>query len=413
MNAAMSRCSCGCAATTWSLDRRFTDRTAETKTYEDITNDMHLTAATLGLVKPRGDLLGTSNIDRALAEWATKRREERRQLICERVLALPEGTEASTVDAAFDTVCRAYFPEPAHGAACVKKYVWSIKRRLLGLHINQHHMLVLVGPQNCAKSWVGRKLMEPIQEVSAEVALSDALDVRQMDMVQMFSLFFDEMAFADRVECASLKSLISSGACSRRPMGSNRSVKIPVNATLHGNSNKSLGALIYDASGMRRFTEIQVRPRHEIEPNWPLIESFDWRLLWQSVDPYAEDPLEPFADELRAAQEMLRNPSNVEQWLGMFEYDRTRHVCKHDTSSHERVEFYAGELFKLFREWEEDYDPGHRTSLNRWGREFKTLLANKAPVVADWSWRMVGNKVVYSQKLRSNQPARGLMVVGG
>jgi hypothetical protein len=395
-----------------SFDRRFSDGTGRTLNYEDIQNDMQLTAATLRLTKPRGDMLGTGNLDRALNEWTTLRREDRRLSILERIMALPKGVTQEEVDTTFSAICEAYFEDPKFGEAAVRNFIWQVKRKLLGKYIEQHRMLVLLGAQNTAKSWVGRKLQAPIAEIAAEVSLRDVLDERQMDMPQMFSLFIDEMTFADRADASAMKSLITAADCSRRPMGTNRAQKIIVNSTLQGNSNRSLGSLIYDSSGMRRFVEVQVRPRAEIEPYWPLIEGFDWQSLWQAQDAFAADPLAPFATMLRELQEQMRNPSSVETWLTMFDPSFDAELRKRDTSSHEKAEYFAADLYLIFRRWESDYDPKHITNLNRWGRELKSLIANKAPAADGWGVRQAGNKIVYGLRLKTNDTrGPGLVLV--
>jgi len=364
----------------------------------DISNDMHLTASTLKLTRPRGSLLSSSNLDRALDEWQIERREARRDVVIAQINRLPPEVTREQVMAAWHAAAAAYFAdEPGFAAAAVCKHIWQVKRKLLGLPIANAHVLVICGAQNTGKSWLGRELQRPIEELAIEANLLDLLDTRQMDMVQNYSVFCDELAFADRAEAAALKTLVTGAVTARRPMRSNRAENVPVNCVLHGNTNRSLGSLIFDSSGMRRFIEVRAKARQEIEPHWHLIADFNWSQLWQAVDPQAVDPMLPFADQLNAVQEEIRNPDNVELWLREFEFNRNTMPCKIETTDDKKVEFWAADLYDQFRIWESQYDPGYRgTSLNRWGREMKSLIDQNG--VPNWYRRQVGNKSVYGMR---------------
>lgn len=384
-----------------SFDKIFTDRDGCRHSPIDISNGLHLTAASLGLVPPRNkEFLSVRHIGLALDEWCSHRRQEARQKAAERVARLPEGVDSATVEEALARFCSACFYEPAFGAAAMKKIVWSVKRKLRGLPIDQPHMIVFVGQPNTMKTWMCRRLMRPINELAAEVPLTEIIDNRQIDLIEHFLLFPDEMSYAGKVEMAALKSFITGAESSRRPMASNLSAKVQINATLLGTSNHSLGNLLFDSTGMRRFAEVNVRTRNEIHPVWDAdVEPFDWLQFWQSVDANGPDPLvSEFEDVLRTKQEEMRNKDNVEMWLRGFEFDRNRHEYRRETSSHERVEFYGIDLYTEFKQWEAEYDRAYRgTSLQRWGRDMKILIDGE--MKDTWSYRSVANRKVYAMKL--------------
>jgi hypothetical protein len=369
---------------------------------EDIVYDARLTAADLDMIKPRGDLLSVVEIGHALAEWANMRRRDRKEAAAQQVATLSADRDKATIDAAFTQVCQWYFPEgeAAFAEAAARKFIWSVKRRLLRLPIKHVHMLCLVGPQDTGKTKFVQTLYSPLDELAIEVSLADILDTRQMDMPSYYVAFTDEMAFAENARPAQLKTFLNGGTPSRRPMKTNISEKIAINVTVIATANHSLDKLIYDSSGMRRFVEIKPRKRPEIEPYWDQIMAFDWMGLWQSIDATDEaDPLvSKFREQLMAKQEAIRNLDNTEMWLKNFDADEYHDFRRRETSTPDKWEWFAQDLYARFRVWEETYDPAFRgTSLQRWGREMRSLIDNGR--ITQWTWKMVQNKTVYSKEM--------------
>lgn len=389
-------------------DRTFFDATNQRVKWEEIVCDAHLSAADLGLVKPRGDLLGVGLIDKALEEWAHLVRHERFGLVWDSIKEPTDERKPARVLADFAQVCQWYFQDAEYAEAAIRKVVWSVKRRMCGRTIVHMQMIVLLGQQATGKGAFCDLLCAPVAEITADTSLSDVLDSRQMDLPAYYLLKLDEMAYADRADVAALKTFITSNGRSGRPMKTNIAVKNPTNATLLGTTNKTLGVLILDSTGMRRFIELKVRRRAEIEPHWQDIVAFDWHGLWQVVDPSEDDPLmSRFADRVKSQIEELRTPENVEAWLGDFETPGQDYRVKARTPDH--VEWYANDLFNVFREWEETYNPRRvGTNLSRWGRDMKWLIANGG-VGDGWETYRLGNKTVYRMQLsavgsRANQP---------
>lgn len=406
---------------TMTYDRRFS-RSNEYMNQMAISNDLHLTAGELGMIKPHGNLLNTTLIDRAFQEWCEVCKNERKLLICEKLAKNIDKSKTAKIDIAFQQYCSFYFKEADFAEACIRKAIWQVKRKLFDLPVNQVHFFVVVGPQNAGKTWTTRKMFSVIDEVVAECSLQDALDDRQMDLPSMFVLFIDELARLDRVDSTSLKTFITGEGASRRPMRTNSAEKVRYNATLFATSNRSLDMLIYDNSGMRRYVEVFTKSRAEIEQDnrWDnYIVPFDWMTFWQSIDMHAEDPLiSKFDKKLREKQEDIRSQSNVETWVRQFYYhinpppkytkeygDGTRYQTNTDegthhrpeTSSHERIEFWAEDLHHLFREYEDTFCRSTRpTIIQTWGKEMKSLIFNGE--LPDWDTHKVGHRTVYGWK---------------
>lgn len=373
--------------------RRFFGADGKTKKLKDIENDARLTAGDLHLIKPRGELLSVAEIKAALVEWATERRQQRKDLVAAHVLQEYEGDHEALNDS-FSDVCFWYFQEPLFAEAVCRKFIWSVKRRLLRLKIKHVMMTCLVGPQDTGKTAMAQMLYSPVDELATEVSLADLLDTRQMDMPEYYVAFTDEMAFAERAHVGQFKTFLNGSSPSRRPMGTNFSERIEVNCTVIGTANHSLDKVVYDSSGMRRFVEIMPRARIEIEPHWDDIVAFNWTALWRSIDPYAEDPLvSKFRKELMAKQEAIRNLDNAELWLRTFNPLHHADTRRRETSCPEWYEWWAEDLYRAFRTWEEEFDPRHDTALQRWGKDMRSLIENGH---ADgWSRRTASNKTVY------------------
>lgn len=360
----------------------------------EVSADLLLTASDLALVKPRGELLSVPAIALALEEWIARQQQQRKEAVWDIIASLPAGMDAEAVLKGFHAVCEAYFKEPVFAMAAIIKGIWQVKRKMTGLTIIAHHMVVLQGlEQGGGKTTFIRKLLGPVKEVSGESDASQVVDDRSTGLRELYAVFVDELAKAERVDVTKLKNLITGEVLTSRILYSHNTQQTPINMTLFGSINKPLGTIVYDTSGMRRFIEIQPKERAEIEPNWHLIEDFNWLSLWQAIDHTAADPMTPFNEELKQKQEEMRFKDNVEEWLNSFEFNKMTSNVKEHVDGH-RADFYASELFKKFNEWEVEYCPASKgTSLQMWGRTMKALIdENKWQ---DWSYHQEGPKRIY------------------
>jgi hypothetical protein len=314
-------------------------------------------------------------------------------------------TEAEAVGAAEEARIRAEFLDTGGVVDPVRVItihdcIMAYRSRPGRLHPFDVQRLEL-GPQNSGKTALIGMLLKPIEEVSAECSLQDLLDNRQMDLPGYLAANLDELVFAERTEATALKNFMSGTSPARRPMRSNLSEKIDMRASLIGTSNKRLGDLIFDASGMRRFCEAMVKHRHEIEPFWQEIVDFDWEGLWQAVDENGDDPLvSQFADLLQQKQEEMRRPDNVELWASEWspETESVVDFGKARSRTNRHVEWFGADLYQLFHAWEKKFDPGYRgTSLTRFGTALKSLIDFGR--LCAWSHYKYGSKTVYRYAL--------------
>ncbi|EIZ86486.1 hypothetical protein WYO_0835, partial [Methylobacterium sp. GXF4] len=204
---------------------------------------------------------------------------------------------------------------PKFVAAVLKKFVWQVKRKMLGLPVTDHLMPVLLGPQGSGKSTFIRLMTEALAEAMASVDFRMIADDRIIDIWSNFILFIDEMGYATKTDIDAVKNIITAESLSRRPMRTNTLDLVTQNATFIGASNKELNELIRDPTGARRFVGLRWRR----DASWAAINAFLWLDLWRSVDAEAEDPVRSFAEELKAQQALARYRSPIEAWLDQFD----------------------------------------------------------------------------------------------
>lgn len=258
---------------------------------------------------------------------------------------------------------------PEYVAAVLKSFIWQVKRKLRGLPVTNHLMPILLGSQGSGKTTFVHQMIEPISELSAEVDFAMITDERNIDIWNHYVMFFDEMGHASRADMDAAKKTITATTLTRRPMRQNGKVVIDQRATMIGCSNKEMGQLIKDPTGVRRFAPI----RFSSSRNWEFGNGIDWTFLWQSVDYRGAHPMTDYADILREIQEEARDFGRVERWL--MDFDSTSHAYKGLLNERQRIA--SNDLFVLFRDYEDVFFAGSlRTSKNDWDHEMKRIAKN-------------------------------------
>ncbi|CAO4175987.1 VapE domain-containing protein [Methylorubrum populi] len=247
--------------------------------------------------------------------------------------------------------------------AVLSKFIWQVKRKMLGLPITDHLMPVLLGPQGVGKSTLIRDIfLKPLEEVTMNTDFAEITDNRNHDMWRFFVLFMDEMSHAGKADMDTVKNLITLPILQRRPMNSNDVVNIRQNATFIGCSNREIEQLIRDETGNRRFAAL----RFKSQPDHATINLIDAQVLWQSVDEHAEDPMKPFKAVLKAKQAEWRERSQVEQFIEQHTVPK----------SLEGVNQPASELYKDYTMWADTYFRGQVWTYTTWSKEFKRVTLN-------------------------------------
>lgn len=280
---------------------------------------------------------------------------------------------------------------PGFVAGVLRKFVWQVKRKMLGLPVTNHLMPILSGPQHSGKSTFLMQFLRPVAEVAVPSDFKQVTDDRNIDLWRNFVVVMDEMSYATKADMENTKFVITAALLSRRPMRTNSLISVRQNATFIGCSNKTLAQLIQDETGLRRFVEL-----HFVQVDWEVLNRIDPVLLWRSVDEAGGDPSLAIMDQIREQQEENRLRSPVEVWLGhlaeMVEEPATFRV-KADPDVEGWVA--ADALWRLFQDWAASLYPDHRLNADRFKKELARLVRHdgtwqKKRKTAGMAWQWSG-----------------------
>jgi predicted P-loop ATPase len=321
----------------------------------------------------------------AVSKWFESALSERVEEVYLHV-ACDGGTKSVDKVAAWDAVA-SQFCMRDHDAkfviAVLKKFIWQVKRKMLGLPITNHLMPVITGPQGVGKStFVRDVLLMPIDELVSNTDFAMIEDNRIMDLWRNYALFLDEMGYAGKANIDNVKNKITAPYVTGRPMRTNDNVQYKQNATFIGCSNKELDQLIRDETGNRRFVSL----RFSSAPDWSKLNGIDARMLWTSVDERGDDPTSEIASELREAQALIRERSVVEQWLEQVQIPK----------AYEGKKRQSKDLYPEFKQWSEEFTSGRVLDVAMFGKEFTRLI--NSGQIADWSQAKLNGRTVYIYK---------------
>lgn len=339
----------------------------------DFQRELRLLSAELGLG------YSDNNILDAVQEWTLEQREEHKLAIFNRIAGCKLGPAAQErAQAPWEVLERAAFDVSdtcsGFAVAVLRKFIWQVKRKMLGLPVTNHLMPVLTGSQGKGKSTLVRNLLCPVEECTANSDFKQITDDRNIQLWESYVIFLDELGHAKRAEMDEVKNIITASVLTRRPMRTNDVEHVEQRATFIGCTNKGLSELIRDETGVRRFAELAFTN----SPDWEAINALDWEQMWRSVDERGPDPSDIIAGVLAAQQSENRTMSAVEQWARQAKVEGKKR---------------AEELHSLFREWEQENFPRNATDVTSWGKEMKRLMRNDTNF--PWSTGRDGRGVWY------------------
>lgn len=354
---------------TETVDSRNADTSRDTRLVYDVANaegdNLDSFGRELRLITDKLGLgFRDSVISDALATW---QEETTRKLKVDALLAVQftkgraTGSDGQAMWEAMERACfNTQDSKPGFATAVLKKFMWQVKRKARGLPVTNHLMPVLTGAQGKGKTEFVKAMTKPLFDLMREVDFNLITDGKTADIWSALILFIDEMGHFSKADVDTVKNVITSTERSIRTMRQNHSASIRNQATLIGCTNKSLGQLIRDETGGRRFAELLWTNA----PDWEASNALDWTMLWQSVDEDGADPViaAGMMDCLREQQEANRNQSPMEIWAR--EYGHTINKWQR-----------ASELHLSYREWEKDAFPRHDTSQTIFGKTLTNLIA--------------------------------------
>ena len=329
-----------------------------------------------------------ADITDAVAEWFKKAQRERLHDIYVGLEGKEPYFDASKAwielaGKVFD--CSDHSPDFV--AAVLRKFIWQVKRKLRLMPVTDHLMPVILGPQGIGKSTLVNYLLGPVEELKLNVDFRMVTDDRNTEIWDSYVMFLDEMGFASKSDIDTVKNIITASTLTRRPMRSNSKVTIDQNATFIGCSNKELGQLVRDPTGIRRFVGIRMRSGADRA----FINGLDWGLMWGNVLVSEDDPMLAHSAVLSAEQEESRERGRVEQW--MHDFDGANNAYQSSINAYGNI--HAKALYLAFREYEEDVYPGHfKTSKTDWNYEMSRLSKNQPDSVV-FSKKRGGDGIMY------------------
>lgn len=249
-------------------------------------------------------------------EWVYDQRSRRKLEIFEKIKFRPREFMKQRI--AWDKISECFDFEEKQGLslpakeACIKHFIWQVKRKMRNLPIENHMMVILLGPQGIGKtSWM-HSLLKPVSELTSPTDFKQMTDDRNIDIWENYILVTDEMGWASKANIDSVKQLITAESLSRRYMRTNSATPVVQNATFIGASNRELDQLIRDETGARRF--IGIRMKHH---DWQNLKDVQMHILWNSVNEEADSPIMEYMDEVKCYQERVRSETSVERWVNI------------------------------------------------------------------------------------------------
>lgn len=270
---------------------------------------------TLGTVQPCGedDLLQEANrvndtvlprafsdgsIGRAVRYWIKTHRKLDQQRRFDNLTKRGEFDWQAFAHAFFEEGCVSRKVQ----IAVMQKFIWQVKRRMAGLPITNHLMVVIYGVQGKGKSRALELLVAPLGHLVSAGDFQRLGDIREVAMFKSYVVVMDEMQKASQADVERVKNVITRDHFNYRPMNTNANVSTIQNAVFIGTSNRTLDQMILDPTGNRRF--FQIDWCNTAGPDqWAYFNSLDIVAMWRSVNHLAEDPTLPFMDEIRTVQE--------------------------------------------------------------------------------------------------------------
>lgn len=194
----------------------------------------------------------------------------------------------------------------------IEHFIWQVKRKMRGLPTVWETMPILVGKGGSGKSFVTRKIVEPVRELATGATMQIFGDERQhFTFTKYFVVVLDELARAEFSDLGSIKNLITAQEVSYRILGTHVRHTGRNLATFIGSSNEDVSDVIRDTTGMRRFFQINCVDSMDHKQ----VEGFDYGRIWRSVDETGPAPILSIKAEIDSNQEALRAKSTVEEWL--------------------------------------------------------------------------------------------------
>jgi hypothetical protein len=255
----------------------------------------------------------------------------------------------------------------------LKSFVWGTKRKALNQPVTRHLMpIVFSREQGTGKTEFVRRFTGPLQELCADgVLFSDLADRRSGDIFRYCVVIIDDMEQIPRSSVPILKTVLTAKSMRRRTLGTSMTDAIRQQCMPIGTSNQPVEELVQDTSGNRRFVLLPWRNGDVVkggDPDvWEIVNELDYKLLWQSVDPFADNPINSHLDILRGYQSRYSHDTTLLKWLRSIDFD-----SEDLRNARTRGGYYSARLRQLlFR------DTGYDLGQLRFAKVMEALFPNE------------------------------------
>ncbi|KMO40646.1 hypothetical protein VQ02_07340 [Methylobacterium variabile] len=230
--------------------------------------------------------LKTGRLDLAMRRWFRQQQATRKRQIW-----LGIHVRHQNLDPHFEAVRRMaevrFAEDPGFVAASIEDLVYQCKRKMHEAPIAQPHMLSFFGKQNLGKSRLTRLIASPIKEAARKkVTLKQVVGgEKAAEMWDSNLLIIDDLDKAPDTTLGEFKSIITSEEFNFRPMRTNKFERLPNVTTLLASHDRQLMEILGDHRGMRRYNELRLKPKHEIDLtlSLALTTAIDWTAFWANV----------------------------------------------------------------------------------------------------------------------------------
>lgn len=256
--------------------------------------------------------------------------------------------------------------------AVIKHVMQQVKRKMLGLPVENHIFPILVGSQGDGKTKALQKLTEAISDFRLEFTVDQLSDSTIIGCFEdNFVVLCDEMAKADKTDINILKRAVTSENLSGRPPYGHSVESVKQNCTFLGTSNVPIKRLIRD-NEMRRFVEVSTIPR--LTEDYPVMDGLDSMLMWKCIDENAQNLYYNNAKaEIKLHQSDLSTSEPINIWADEFD------IISNDNN---KVYVTILSLYEQWTYWMNQNGYEYKTNINSFGEKLQELhLQNKRAII--------------------------------
>lgn len=269
--------------------------------------------------------------------------------------------------------------------AVVKHWLWLVKRRLLDRKVNDELMVALMSAQGVGKSFITRKLAEPLQDYYAEADLSALADSREVGKwSRHYIINFEELSRAGGAQAnghftpktaETIKKVLTQEDFLIRAMGSHKQFRHKRTFTAWATTNVSIVEVLGDETGMRRFYQLVSKQEAGVQFDHDRVARYNFLSLWKSIDEdlekgYLYSGCEHW-DALQKVQKSYVPKSQIDLFMSDGAYIPAKEI------SDARYAVNPLEMYQYFKEFCEE--AGYKASFIMSFKKFKTRIPPEIP----------------------------------